>query len=61
MEAAVRALDRAGLQLVCLFDDFDTVTGSAAFGLELYGSLESLARAHHVAYVTTSRRRLRNW
>ena len=59
LEGAARALDRAGLQLVCLFDEFEIVTGSAAFGSEFYGALRSLANLHNVAYITSSRRPLR--
>jgi len=60
LEAAVQAVDRAGLQLVCLFDEFETVTRNTAIGSEFYGALRSLANAYSVAYVTASRQHLQS-
>ena len=59
LEATAQTLDRAGLQLICLFDEFETVTHSPAFGTEFYGSLRSLANLHNLAYITASRKHLR--
>lgn len=58
LETAVQAVDRAGLHLVCLFDEFETVTRNTAIGSEFYGVLRSLANAYQVAYVTASRQNL---
>jgi hypothetical protein len=54
------ALDAAGMRLVCLFDEFETVTRNAAIGPEFYGALRSLANASAVAFVTASRRPLQD-
>lgn len=51
-------LEEAGLRLVCLFDEFETVTRNEAFGSEFYGFLRSLANTHPVAFITASRREL---
>jgi two-component system response regulator AtoC len=60
LEACVQQLATAGLRLVGLFDEFETVTGSDAFGAEFFGFLRSLANSYPVAYVTASRRDLRS-
>ncbi|MFH1571972.1 MAG: ATP-binding protein [Gemmatimonadota bacterium] len=60
IEAAAQGVDRAGLQLVCLLDEFETVTRNAAFGPEFYGALRSLANGYNVAYVTASRQHLQS-
>ncbi len=54
MEATVRDLSARGLQLVCLFDEFEAVTRNPGFGEEFFGLLRALANAHSVAFVTTS-------
>ena len=51
-------LEVAGLRLVFLFDEFETVTRNEAFGGEFFGFLRSLANTHPVAFVTASRREL---
>lgn len=56
----MQQLATAGLRLVGLFDEFETVTGSDAFGAEFFGFLRSLANSYPVAYVTASRRDLRS-
>lgn len=53
--AAVEAVDGAGLRLICLFDEFETVTRNDAFGPEFFGALRSLANAHSLAFVTACR------
>ena len=45
LEARVRDLNAAGLRVVGLFDEFETVATSPAFGPEFYGFLRSLATA----------------
>ena len=54
------ALDAAAMRLVCLFDEFETVTRNAEIGPEFYGALRSLANANAVAFVTASRRPLQD-
>ncbi|MBT4098945.1 MAG: sigma 54-interacting transcriptional regulator [Gemmatimonadetes bacterium] len=58
LEAQVQQLTGAGLKLVGLFDEFETVTQSSAFGAEFFGFLRSLANSYPVAFVTSSRREL---
>ncbi|MFH1567632.1 MAG: sigma 54-interacting transcriptional regulator [Gemmatimonadota bacterium] len=59
LEAEVRRCAAADLRLVCLFDEFETVTGSPVFGSEFFGFLRSLANAYPLALVAASRRPLR--
>jgi hypothetical protein len=58
VKRAVENLDRARLRLVCLFDEFETITHNPSFGPEFFGFLRSLANTHPVAFVTASRRDL---
>lgn len=58
LEAGIEGLERAGLRLVCLLDEFETVTRNPIFGSEFFGFLRSLANAHPVAFVTSSHREL---
>ena len=60
LEAGIQALDRAGLRLVYLFDEFETITRNEDFGTEFYGFLRFLANTYPVAFVTASRRNLEN-
>ena len=60
METAVRNLSAQDLRLVCLFDEFETVTRNPGFGEEFFGFLRALANSHPVAFVTTSRRALQS-
>lgn len=60
VKRSVEDLDRAHLRLVCLFDEFETITHSPSFGPEFFGFLRSLANAHPVAFVTASRRDLQS-
>lgn len=58
--ATAQAADVAGLRLVFLLDEFETVTRNAAIDASFYGALRSLANAHAVAFVTASRRPLQS-
>ena len=60
VEATVQELDRAGMRLVCLFDEFETVTRNAGFGAGFFGFLRALANGYPVAFITASRRPLQN-
>ena len=60
LEGTAQELNRAGIHLVCLFDEFETVTRNAEFGSEFFGALRSLANSYNVAYITASRRRLQD-
>lgn len=60
LRATAEAASEAGLRLVCLFDEFETVTRNASIGPEFYGLLRSLANSHDVAFVTASRRPLQD-
>ena len=51
---AVESAHEAGRRLVLLLDDFHLVTGNAAFPLEFFSFLRSLANNYNLAYVTTS-------
>ncbi|MDI7267932.1 MAG: ATP-binding protein, partial [Myxococcota bacterium] len=51
----VESVARDGGRLILLLDDFDKVTGSAAFPIQFFSFLRSLANNFPVAYVTTSR------
>ncbi|MBT4613330.1 MAG: hypothetical protein HOM68_06990 [Gemmatimonadetes bacterium] len=55
---AVQNLTGAGLRLVCLFDEFESITRNAGFSAGFFGFLRSLANLYPVAYVTSSRRDL---
>ena len=58
LEHLARAVDRNGLRLICLFDEFETVTRNAEFSAEFFGCLRSLANVYSLAYITASRRNL---
>ena len=58
VERVAQAMDRADLRLVCLFDEFETITRNADFGTEFFGFLRSIANAYPVAFVTASRSNL---
>ena len=60
LERLAQAVDGDGLYLVCLFDEFETVTRNAEFSTEFFGALRSLANVHNLAYVTASRRNLQS-
>jgi transcriptional regulator with AAA-type ATPase domain len=55
LEELAQSLDQAGLRLVCLFDEFESITRNPAFGAEFFGLLRSLANARPVAFITSSR------
>jgi serine/threonine protein kinase len=54
----VRRLDRAGLHLAILLDEFESVTANPSFQLEFYSFLRYLANHFNVAYITSSSRDL---
>ncbi|NKB72763.1 MAG: AAA domain-containing protein [Candidatus Latescibacteria bacterium] len=58
LEGAVQQLQRQGLRIVCLCDEFETVTRNPLFGPEFYGLLRSLANAFPIAFITASNRDL---
>ena len=60
LERLAQTLDRENLHLVCLFDEFETVTRNAEFSTEFFGALRSLANVYNLAYVTSSRRNLQS-
>ena len=60
LEHLARAVDRSGLRLICLFDEFETVTRNAEFSAEFFGCLRSLANVYSLAYITASRRNLQS-
>ncbi|MDA0337431.1 MAG: hypothetical protein O2782_19895 [bacterium] len=49
LEACVQQLAVAGLRLVGLFDEFETVIGSDAFGAEFFGFLRSLCHSQEIS------------
>ena len=58
LEEALQKLATADLNLVCLFDEFETITRNPGFGEEFFGFLRSSANSYPVAFVTSSRREL---
>lgn len=58
VRSAVSSLQRKGLKLVALFDEFDIVTSNSAFGEDFFSFFRSLANNFDLAYVTSSRRDL---
>ncbi len=54
----VERLDRAGLHLAILLDEFETVTSNPSFDLEFFSFLRYLANHFNVAYLTSSARDL---
>ena len=60
LEGVFQAIGRTDLRLVCLFDEFETVTRNADFGAEFFGFLRSMANTFPVAFITASRRELEN-
>ena len=60
LERAVQELERADLRLVCLCDEFETVTRNPDFGSEFFGFLRSMANTYPIAFVTSSRRDLQS-
>ena len=60
LEDVIKRLAREDLRLICLFDEFETVTRNPAFDEELFGFLRSLANFYPIAFVTSSRRELQS-
>lgn len=54
----VQRMDREGLRLAILLDEFEAVTTNPSFSLEFFSFLRHLANHYNVAYLTTSRRNL---
>ena len=59
LETEIRRCADADLRLVCLFDEFETITGNPVLGPEFFGFLRSLANTYPLAMVAASRRPLR--
>ncbi len=53
-----RRIERAGLTLVLMLDEFESLASNAAFDPSFYGELRSLAGEMGVVYITASRRSL---
>lgn len=60
VERMVQTLEQAGLRLICLFDEFESIPRNPVFGAEFFGFLRSLANVHPVAFITSSRRDLQS-
>jgi tRNA A-37 threonylcarbamoyl transferase component Bud32 len=54
----LRRVDRAGLQVVMMLDEFESLAGNQAFNASFYGELRSLAGEMGVVYITASKRSL---
>ena len=54
----LRRLDRAGLTVVMMLDEFESLAGNEAFNASFYGELRSLAGELGVVYITASKRSL---
>jgi eukaryotic-like serine/threonine-protein kinase len=53
-----RRLERAGLTVVLMLDEFESLAGNGAFNAGFYGELRSLAGEIGVVYITASKRSL---
>ncbi|MCA9949019.1 MAG: protein kinase [Anaerolineales bacterium] len=53
-----RRIERAGVTLVLMLDEFESLASNAAFDPSFYGELRSLAGEMGVVYITASRRSL---
>ncbi|KAA3657057.1 MAG: serine/threonine protein kinase [Chloroflexi bacterium] len=54
----LRRMDRAGLTVVMMLDEFESLAGNEAFNASFYGELRSLAGELGVVYITASKRSL---
>ncbi|MCA9979042.1 MAG: AAA family ATPase, partial [Anaerolineales bacterium] len=54
----LRRLDRAGLTVVLMLDEFESLASNEAFNASFYGELRSLAGEMGVVYITASKRSL---
>lgn len=54
----LRRIERAGLTVVMMLDEFESLAGNAAFMASFYGELRSLAGELGVVYITASKRSL---
>lgn len=54
----LRRLERAGLTVVMMLDEFESLAGNAAFDSSFYGELRSLAGELGVVYLTASKKSL---
>ena len=54
----MRRIDRAGLTVVLMLDEFESLAGNEAFSSSFYGELRSLAGELGVVYITASKRSL---
>ncbi|MBX3060109.1 MAG: protein kinase [Anaerolineae bacterium] len=54
----LRRVERAGLRVVLMLDEFESLATNAAFDASFYGELRSLAGELGVTYITTSKRGL---
>ncbi|MCP5094208.1 MAG: protein kinase, partial [Chloroflexi bacterium] len=54
----LRRIDRAGLTVVMMLDEFESLAGNEAFNASFYGELRSLAGELGVVYITASKRSL---
>ena len=54
----LRRVDRAGLRIVLMLDEFESLATNAAFDAGFYGELRSLAGELGVTYITTSKQGL---
>ena len=59
-KSVVSSMDRHGLKLILLFDEFGTITGSGSFDSAFFSFLRSIANNYECAYITTSREKLQN-
>jgi hypothetical protein len=54
----VSNIEKQGLKLILLFDEFGAITGSENFDSAFFSFLRSIANNHECAYITTSRLKL---
>ncbi|MCA9935693.1 MAG: AAA family ATPase, partial [Anaerolineales bacterium] len=54
----LRRVDRAGLTVVLMLDEFESLASNVAFNASFYGELRSLAGEIGVVYITASKRSL---
>jgi len=58
LRSVLSHLNRKGMRLVLLLDEFEAITKNLNFGADFFAFLRSMANTQEIAYVTTSARNL---
>ncbi len=54
LNAAIEKLDKKGMRVIVLMDEFDAITNNPRFDMQFFSFLRYLANNYRVAYVTSS-------